>query len=138
MNPESAQPTPPRHSLPDDLGAYLRLRSELFLIESKEAASLLGRRAAFLLIALFCALAGYVLLVATAILLLGRWFASLGEHALAGAGGAALLIAILHLLAAAGLFIACRKKPSPQLYEFTKSEWEKDRQWLSNGKEKQH
>ncbi|NIP91979.1 MAG: hypothetical protein GWO24_00260, partial [Akkermansiaceae bacterium] len=74
----------------------------------------------------------YALLLTAAVSLLGRWLASIWPGVLGGSGWqlAAIIAALLHLLLACLLFNKLKRKPVPRLFEFTRAEFRKDREWL--------
>ena len=121
-------------SLADGLRQYLQARGELLSIESREAGQVAARKGvlgAILAAAVFLA---YGLLLAAAVSLAGYWLGGIlpGEWSQFGWQTAALAAAVLHLVIAAACFRALRKQPDQPLFEVTRSEFQKDRQWLND------
>ena len=106
--------------------AYLRARGELAGIEGREAAVHYG-------IALGLAIGGFVLLVFSYFFLV---LAAVFAIAWALGGGNAWLwvllgAAVLHLVAAGGLFFAVRIKIAQPVFTATREEFRKDQAWLT-------
>ncbi len=120
-----------------DLVSYFRLRAELLLIESREAGSVLGKSAALLAVAAFCGLTTYLLLLLVIAQLIGGLLASWGDSLLSNWFGGAAVLAGIHLLVALVFVLKCRGLKPGELFEHSKSEWEKDRLWLHTEKKNQ-
>jgi hypothetical protein len=108
---------------------FLKVRSELLSLETKEASGILSRRLVFILAALGACLLAYLLLLATAAWICNHLLAS----SAIGAWSVPLttfLFASFHLAAALLFGAQAKGKFGPPLFEFTRSEWQKDRAWL--------
>jgi uncharacterized membrane protein YqjE len=121
-------------SFAQGLQQYLAARGELLAIESREAGRIAGRKgilAAILAAALFFA---YSLLLVAAVSLAGHWLALLLPDSWSQFGwqAAAVTAALLHLGVAAACYRTLRKPSQQPLFEVTRSEFEKDRQWLND------
>ncbi|NNC89659.1 MAG: phage holin family protein [Akkermansiaceae bacterium] len=122
----------PQPSIGARLHTYLQARLDLFALESKEAAGVVARQGVLGVLLALAAFFAYVLILAAAVSLLGQWLASAWPDAFATVGWevAALGFGLLHVLAAAAFFLLLRRKPDPPLFEYTRSEFQKDREWL--------
>lgn len=119
-------------TLKDAVRDYAAARVELISIESKEAAKVGSERitkgiaaAVLLLFAWACFL--------TALILVGEKLTSQLPEGLQRIGGgalAALILAIIHAIGAFPLLKAAKRKLAQPLFEYTKSELKKDREWL--------
>jgi uncharacterized membrane protein YqjE len=113
---------------------YLAARSELLEIESREAAEHAKRQTGLGIALAVAGFFGYTLVLVALILFLGAILAgflpaSLTPHASAIS---ALLFGGLHLLIA---FLALRKlrqPPATPLFEVTRAEFQKDREWIKD------
>jgi len=115
-----AVPTNWRTALADLLGA----RAALIQLELKQAASSGLKRGILFAAAALLVLLAWIILVAGAI---GAISVSAGwpwYWVTLSAGGIHLLIALILILIA--------KKPGPATFEVTRSEFQKDREWLAN------
>ncbi len=107
---------------------YLQARQRLFIIEAVEATAFLVNRGTRAVLALFFLAFGYALLLAGGILFLSRllpmpwWFLC-------------LILAPLHLLLGWLFLRAARRRPETPLFEESRNELRKDRDWLSNSNE---
>lgn len=102
---------------------YLHARLALLRYEAKEAGTdLVLRLAGFLVAALFACLAYIVALGGTI-----GWIAAAGDWAWYKV---ALIAALLHLLAAAGLVLFAKRKFGKAPFRDTLAEMQRDRQWL--------
>ena len=110
--------------------AYLRTRLQLVSIETQEALAHLKEKIGPLLLALGCAVVGYFLILAALVSLLGKLLGLLGKSPLLGWELAALLVAGLHIY----VIFAVRKKisikPPTPLFEYSRAELERDREWI--------
>lgn len=118
------------NAMTGDFASYLRLRGELFLLECREARALVGKNIIFLFVAAFCVLVTYFLVLLVLAQLLGHMLAQWSQGPLSNWFGGAAILAIIHFVVAVTLFVITRKTKKHPLFEHTKSEWEKDRQWL--------
>lgn len=115
-----------------DASAHVRIRAELLAIESKEAAHLYGRKFGLALAGLLLLLIGYLLILAGMIGILGAMISGSGVT-LANWIGVAWALSGLHLIA--GFLLLRKSKGSGSddpVFEFTRNELKKDRQWLTN------
>ncbi|MFP4598582.1 MAG: phage holin family protein [Persicimonas sp.] len=113
--------------LTDGVSTLVKQHLELARYEIKQDVSTTGKRLAFVAACGVVALIGYVLLLAAAILLAG-W---LGGFAAAFIVGVSL--AVIHLAAAAGIFVHYGKQlkeEKPVDLAQTTDELDKDKQWL--------
>ena len=78
---------------------------------------------------------GYALILVTVVFLLGEWVESLSDQ-LSGWGWqlTALTIGFLHFLFALALFRKLKQSRELTLFEFTRAELNKDREWLNKSK----
>lgn len=113
-----------RHGLRE----HLHARVELLSLELTEAREIFARKGAFGLLLVLAAALAYLLLLVAGIGFLGRWFASLGSSM--GWELATLLAGLLHAAVAALCFLLLRRKSDPALFEYTRAEFQKDREWL--------
>lgn len=113
---------------------YLQLRGGLLALEGKEAGARLGSRLIFLLVGLSFAGLAYLFLLAGGIAFLGHYLASLGQGHFFGWAGACLVIGTLHLAIALILLLKARKPIKEPLFPYTRSEWQKDQQWIQSQK----
>ncbi|NRB28374.1 MAG: phage holin family protein, partial [Roseibacillus sp.] len=77
----------------------------------------------------------YALVLVTVVSLLGRWVESLSSQ-FSGLGWqlTALAAGFLHFLVALALFRKLKQKQELNLFEFTRAEFNKDREWLNQNK----
>jgi putative superfamily III holin-X len=109
------------------LGTCFQLRSQLALLEAKEAGSRYAVIAGLLAVAVVVALIGYLLLVLTAIFVLAAWLE--GPHIwLKILGGATAL----HVLLALILVLLAKARLKAGIFEKTKAEFRKDHLWHTN------
>lgn len=104
--------------------AYLQIRSQLFALECREAATLGGRQLMVSLVAGAMLLIGYVLLtvclivlIATALRVFWIW--------------PALFFALAHLAGGSGVWWYAQTRLKKPLFEATLSELEKDQEWIT-------
>lgn len=116
------------------LNEHLKARAELLGIETGEAASFLARKAACAIAAAILSGIAYAVVGIALVSLLGRWLEASWPDTFAGLGWqlVALAAGVMHLLAALVLFRRLKGKPARPLFEFTRSEIQKDRQWLTD------
>ena len=121
-------------SFADGLRQYLLARGELLSIESREAARVAGRKGTLAFLLACAVFFGYALLLTAAVALVGHWLGTIlpGAWSQFGWQTAAVLAGLLHLGAAALCYRALRQPPSEPLFEVTRSEFQKDRQWLND------
>ena len=121
-------------SFADGLRQYVAARGELLTIESREAARVAARKGALAAVIGTSIFAAYALLLVAAVSVTGHWLHDLlpGKWSQFGWQTAALLAGLLHLAIAAGCFRALRRPPRQALFEVTRSELQKDRQWLND------
>lgn len=114
------------------LQQYLAARGELLAIESREAARYTTRKAVLGTTLALCAFFAYTLILCAAVSLAGRWLESAfpAHFAKIGWQSAALLAGLLHVVASLVFVTLLRKKPAEPLFEVTRRELQKDRQWL--------
>ncbi len=119
----------------EGLGDHLKARAELLAIETREAGEFVARKGSLALVAATLLFFGYALVLTTVVVLLGGWLESLTDQ-LSGWGWqvAALGIGFLHLVFALALFRKLKLAREPTLFEFTRAELNKDREWLNTGK----
>lgn len=137
-----APPPDPESGLKADLQSFLKdigkgasLRGELFAAEAKEAAALLGRQTTLLALGAILLALAYLLILAAAVQLLGATLSPDQSPSLCGWPGAALLLALPHLVLGF-LFIRKGKNLSDtiQLFEYSKRELQNDQAWLNHTK----
>lgn len=136
---EEEHPPSPRKSaqaLRRSLRDHLQARAALLGMEAEEAGKFLARRGALVVIAAIAVFFCYTLFLIAAVSLVGRWLEFSWPKTFDGIGWqiAALVISFLHLLLALALVAKVKRKPSHPLFEFTRAEFEKDRQWLDQDK----
>ncbi len=119
----------------DGLGDHLKARAELLAIETREAGEVVARKGSLALITATFLFFGYALVLATVISLVGEWMESLSEH-LSGRGWqlTALATGFLHFLFALAVFRKLKRNRDLTLFEFTRAELNKDREWLNKSK----
>lgn len=113
---------------------YFAARTELFGIESAEAAQYAKQQAVLGIILVIAAFFGYALLLVALVSLLGSALSAILPSSLAPFGWQimALLFAALHLLLAFCLGKKLRQPPTTPLFETTRAEFQKDRQWIND------
>lgn len=111
---------------------YLEARGELLSIESREAARFAARQGTLGMVLAVACLIAYLLLLVAAISLVGHWLTMIlpGEWSQFGWQTAAAAAALLHLGLAAACYRALHRHSDQPLFEITRSEFQKDRQWL--------
>ena len=114
------------------LQQYLEARSELLAIESREAARLAVRKAIVGGAVASFTFFAYGLVLCAAVSLAGRWLESSFPRVFDKIGWecAALIIGLLHVVAGIVFLTALRRKSDRPLFEITRREFQKDRQWL--------
>ncbi len=123
-------------SISKGLSAYVRTRLQLVSIETHEALAHFQGKLAPILIALVCATSVYFLILLALVSWLGKFLATLTDNPLVGWELAAILFAILHLLTILAMKKAITSKPKNPLFEYSKAELERDREWLQKNKPK--
>ena len=114
------------------LEEHLRARAELLGIESREAAAFFARKSVLGLAAAGVTFSCYSLFLVATVSLLGRWLEGTWPRPFEGIGWqvVALSFAALHLPLAFVLFSRLKRKSTAPLFEYTRAEFQKDRQWL--------
>ena len=118
-------------------GDYFAARRELLQMEAKEASQFLGKKLILALVLLILGFFTYVLFWGTLI--------TMGAHYLEGSFGGlgeaigdwpcvAILVIKLHILVLLILVAKLKKKADFELFSVTKSELQKDKQWLEENK----
>ena len=123
-------------SIPKGISAYLRTRLQLVSIETQEACAYAKGKAAPTVIALICAVSSYSLILTAIVSLLGKLLEKMGEHLLLGWETAALLVAALHIVIIFTMKKRICRKPSSPLYEYSRAELERDREWIQENNPK--
>lgn len=121
-------------SMAQGLQQYLEARGELFAIESREAGRHATRRGILGVALVVAAFFAYGLMLCAAVSLVGGWlethfpkqFGTIGWEC------AALMAGILHMALAFGFLFLLRRKPATPLFEVTRQEFQKDRQWIQD------
>ncbi len=124
-------------SLAKGTGDFLSARAELLSIEGKEAAGLLSKRLARFAIGILFLIFAYFLILAGGVHFLGIFMSEKLTGPFAGWAGAALIISVLHLILAIIFISKARSRSERPLFELTRSEWQKDQQWLSQKSNKE-
>lgn len=121
-------------SLASGFQQYLDARRELLAIESREAARFAARQGIIAIILAGAAILAYLLLLVAGVSLGGHWLSSIlpGKWSQFGWQTATAAAALLHLGLAAACFRALRHSSTPPLFEVTRDEFQKDRQWLQD------
>ncbi|HJM64124.1 MAG: hypothetical protein CMN05_03390 [Roseibacillus sp.] len=137
-SPESGKHDPAgksAHQFGEGLGDHLKARAELLSIETREAGEVAARKGSLAIAAVVFLFFAYALVLATVVSLLGRWLESLSSQ-FSGLGWqlAALAAGFLHFLVALALFRKLKQKRELNLFEFTRAEFNKDREWLNQSK----
>ena len=117
---------------------YLAARSELLAIESKEAATFARRQLGGVILLILGAFFGYAFLQLGLAFLLGLLFSALLPPDLSPYGwlfGTAVL-ALLNLGIAWGAWTRLRRPPETPLFEVSRAEFEKDREWINQQQQK--
>lgn len=131
-DPADTRPEPeatrPVKEVQRGLREHLHARIELLSLELAEARGTVARKGALGVGLLLAAVLAYLLLLVAAIGFMGRWFTTLGSSM--GWELATLLAGLLHAGGAALCFLLLRRKPTPPLFEYTRAELHKDREWL--------
>ncbi len=112
---------------------YVAARLELLDIESREAGRFVVRQgilaAALAVVALFA----YALILVALVAVLGQWLSSTWPATFAsGWPTAALTLGVLHVIVAGVLIALLRRKNPARLFDYTRSEFQKDREWLQH------
>ncbi len=111
---------------------YASARLELLAIESKEASQVLGERAGKAIAAAILLIFAWGCLLAMLILIGERLTSSFpgGLQRIGGGAIVALILSILHALVAIPFVKAVKQKLTQPLFQYTKSELQKDREWI--------
>ncbi len=123
--------------LKENVGDYFVARRELLEIELGEASAVLAKKVALLLMAAVMGVFAYFLFWVVAIMLiaqvlqghLGEFFASLGEWVLVSG-----VVVVIHAVVLVVLLKMLKRKPDVELFAVTKSELQKDKEWLARNK----
>lgn len=119
-------------------GTYVKAKAELAAIEAKEAASQMGAKAAAGAKAAFFGVFAYIMLMATLIgvgtQLLQGHIPQLEEHVGTWPIVTTILF-LLHIIIAVIFIDKLKKAGNTPLFTLTKSELEKDKQWLQEMKQ---
>jgi uncharacterized membrane protein YqjE len=118
-----------------DASAYLRLRSELFSIEAKEAGQVYGKKSALLVIGGGLILLSYLLLLAALIGLIAAALDPDSQISLMNWIGSSLIFSAVHLIIGFILLKKGKKIGAEQkLFEYTRNELQQEQQWLKHTK----
>ena len=124
-------------SLGKGLSSYFRTRLQLVSIESQEALQHLKAKVAPLLIALACALVGYLLVIAAVVSFFGKMLSKLSpNNSLLGWELPALIIAGIHLIILLKMKNLLVQIPKAPLFEYSRAELERDREWIQENNPK--
>lgn len=118
-----------RHNLEE----HLQARAELFSLEAREAGEWIASRGVLAVLALLLGLVAYGLLLVALIALFGSWLEGAWPAIGANRGWqvVALAAGVGHLLGALVLLRHLKNTTTkPNFFEFTRSEFHKDREWL--------
>ncbi len=114
--------------------AYLRTRLQLVSIETVEALNHLKEKLLPIVIVLICAVGSYLLILAALVSFFGKVLGLIGKHPLLGWEFAALIVAGLHI----GIIFWMKQKltikASGPLFEYSRAELERDREWIQEHK----
>lgn len=122
-------------ALKDSGMEYIQSKSELALIEAKEAADVAKKKAAAGAVAAFFAVFTYAILLILAYSLILKYAADLLDNVseattLDNSQIVLILLLVIHLIVLLCSFCKLKKKPSVELFAITKSEIQKDKLWL--------
>ena len=125
-------------SFREGLEEHLKARVELLAIEAREASTFAARKGVLGFVIGAFAFFSYALLLTSAVSLLGSWLERSWPDTFDGIGWqmVALFAGVLHFLLAFILFKILKRKPDQALFEYTRAEFQKDRQWLNPPKTK--
>ena len=133
VNADKQQTEGESASMKQAVSSFLAARMELASIEAKEAAEIGTRKILFVLGTVTSALLGWLLLLASLTVVFGifvdQWFAR-GVSWLSGYAVILFIFASLHFLVAAICLQIFKKKSRVTLFELTREEIQKDKQWL--------
>jgi len=122
-------------SFTNGLKSYAGARAELFTIEAKEAAGILGKKAGLGGLAVFFLILGYLLLLVFGVGIISQILNPNADVDLRSWVGGSLILAGCHLSAGIILLLLQRRtKMGTELFEVTRAELKKDQEWLNNGK----
>ena len=118
--------------LKENAADYLAVRSELLRIEAKEASHVLSKKIALAVALAVVAIFGYFLFWSLVIFMGGGFLdKQMGaDAAISGVGVIALVVLAIHVVAGIVLLKKLTKKPDFELFEMTKAEFKKDKEWL--------
>ena len=117
-------------TLPKGMGSYLRTRLQLVSIETQEALEHLKGKLGPLFLVLVGAVGGYFLILAALVSFLGKLLGLMGNSPLLGWELAAFLVAGLHIALIFAMKKKISSKPPAPLYEYSRAEIERDREWI--------
>ena len=121
-------------SLPKGMAAYLRTRLQLASIETQEALAHLKGKLGPLIAILIGAVGTYLLILTAIVSWLGRLLGLIADHPFFGWELAALLVAGLHIVLIFAMKQKITGKTSAPLFEYSRAELERDREWLQENK----
>jgi uncharacterized membrane protein YqjE len=98
-------------------------RIGIFRIEAEEAIEVAVRKLVFLVVAVFCLIATWVLLTAGLVGLISEYFKCAWYFSALSLGGVYLLIAIV-------MFMIIKRSKKIKTFPITREEFEKDSEWL--------
>lgn len=117
-------------SFPKGLAAYFRTRLQLVSLETQEALAHFQGKLVPIIVAAICAIGTYFLILTALVSLLGKLLGLLGKHPLLDWEVAALLVAGLHIVIIFAMKKALTRKSGAPLFEYTRAELERDREWI--------
>lgn len=109
---------------------YAQARAELLAIEGAEATVKIKARLIKGMVALVFLGLGYLLLLIVTINLGGHVLSQQSEGLLANWTGVTLIMGAVHLMIGLIFLSKTRKASKTPLFEFTRSEWNKDQKWI--------
>lgn len=130
-------------SLKNSSLGYMQAKTELAAIEAKEAASFAKQKIGIGIITAFFGLFSYALflILAYGVILqfAGRYIRKISELIYLNESNAIILaMMIFHLFLFLIYLLKLSKKPQEELFSLTKSEFQKDKQWLTEINETQN
>ena len=139
---ESGSPPEPRKSglkqevtsFIKETSAHARIRGELFAIETKEAAGVYGKTFGFALAGAVLVILSYLLFLVGLIGILGLLISG-SDVSIANWIGASWILAGIHLVTGFILIKSSKRAgKNANVYEYTRREFKKDQEWLTNEK----
>lgn len=132
MNPPPGPPKPTAaefaHQLRTfftSLAGYIQARLELFTLETGDAADVIVRRLAWLILGFFFLILGYGLLLAAGVAWLANRFNVPWWET-------ALILSLIHIVIGWFFLRVGKRKISHLVFDQTRKELQKDREWLGN------